>query len=129
MNENATKLYEDLKNSRLEAFDMRHWCGTAHCIGGEASIRMGVGNPTEEWEWLGLTEPIGLALLYPDLLQSDDDKEKDKYGQYLASHDADSPWAFLGNASAYKSTQPEAAEALRRACELSALKSTPPAGE
>ncbi len=118
MNDNAKALYEDLLASRLPAFDMKCWCGTAHCIGGEASIRMGFGNPIEEWEWLGLSEVVGLTLFYPETIMGAD-KLLMGFKDSMLAHPSDSPWEFLGSESAYECSQPQAAIALKRACEMS----------
>jgi hypothetical protein len=111
VNDNAKALYEDLANERLREFDMHHWCGSACCLGGNAYLRMiGRDEPVESIEsheegdiaaWLGIDADIALQLFYPG------DHEDEGH-----------PWNGICE-SPYNATQQQAAEALKRACELS----------
>jgi hypothetical protein len=109
VNDNAKALYEDLLHSRLPDFAMDKWltyCGTPQCIGGHAEYRMrgALSSPfadeAEIAQWLGLTARIGRYLFYPN-------RDMDGVWSHVTS--------FMGG---YAATQPEAAEALRKACEL-----------
>lgn len=112
MNKAATELYEDMKAGRLADFDMGAWqaCGTPLCIGGHMEVRaFGVDNfvkgeylPEERvFEHFGIDYGTGIRLCYPMR--------------------GIGPWAAHGGSSPYAATQQEAAEALRRACEMSTL--------
>lgn len=125
MNENARALYEDLAAERLQKFYMRDVedCGTPQCILGHALHRMGRLNDFiieenseikkrglqasrtdyksthDAYEWLGLTVEAGDSLCF--------------FAPWF-----DEVWPEI-KGSRFHATQPEAAEALKRACELS----------
>jgi hypothetical protein len=103
MNDNAKKLYEDLLNERLPQFDMtsvEDFCGAPLCIIGWAYHRggfSGLDRRERAYEWLGLDWHTG---------------------QQLCFASSDLVWGELyRNQGMFAATQPEAAEALRRACE------------
>lgn len=107
MNENATALYTKLKNSEFENFDMG-W--PDDCIAGHARrmsemVGQSINNRTL-FLWLGLTDEVALALIFPKGIG---------VGHPLYVHEI---WGHVGR-NIHKATQPQAAEALRKACELS----------
>ncbi len=128
MNDNAKALYEDLLASRIKHFDMRFWhealpdCGTACCIGGTAEARMKLagldvggysGKAATVGGWLGLDEDTADDLFYP-ADNSTNCKMRKSSAWYFGR--------FADSGDPFQATQPEAAEALKRACELSESK-------
>ncbi len=120
MNTNAQALYDDLKEGRLEHFDMKDYfnaCGTPSCIGGHIAHRMGLKaadllledapGPRVMLEWLGLNR------FYTGLFLPARSEHAAGYTMYQI-------WGHMYKArrDPFTATQAEAAEALRRACEL-----------
>lgn len=113
MNENARQLIDDLENERLEQFDMSDVvhpeCGSPSCIGGHAEYRRRIALGMSiiclhinlnTYEWLGLEFFIGEQLCFPKDMVSVD------------------VWGAITK-EPYQATQKQAAQALRRAVELS----------
>ncbi len=133
MNPNAQLLHDDLAASKLVKFDMHdvQSCGSPRCILGHAVARKDgseglkslmetaingahmsfktVPQVLETYKWLGLTPEIGNALCFPNASPLSE-VVWDRDDEVLVDH----PWLR----SPYASTQPEAAAALARACEL-----------
>lgn len=118
MNDNARLLYEDLKAGRLDHFNMSFEidedCGAPSCIAGHCAYRAGLkikgdGGLSDEYsqiaaDYLGLSFKVTQDLCYP-----------------WSRGNPKSPWFGIAE-DPWNATQQQAAEAMKRACELSEAK-------
>lgn len=104
MNDNARQLYEDLKAGRLKHFDMRN---PECCIGGTARYRDDQSKYEKGEPHTGGAKTAAYLGIKPHI-----------YHQLCYGRDPVWDWSF----DPYGATQQQAAEALKRACELSEAK-------